>query len=171
MEEESKGINQSRVLAVYLLIAALLQICLYVTLSLPRQNLGWMFYFDPRMGIFVVDSVVRGSELNIPGIFQWASALWLLVIALMLLKDHLMLKTYIFSEIILFLPNLLFILVVAIANLDPEHGFSIHELSLPVMVMLFFSIIPLTFAVHLILKNRELHRSSLRNPRLILFKD
>ena len=171
MEEESQGINQSRVLAIYLLVAALLQMCLYVALSISRIELGWAFYFDPRIGILFVDSVVRGSELRIPGIFQWASALWLLFIALMLLKGYLLLKTYIFSEIILFLPNFLFMLVVAIGNLDPEHGFSIYELAWPVTVMLFFSIIPLAFAIHLIQKNRELHRAGLRNPRMVLFKD
>jgi hypothetical protein len=94
-----------KTLGLYLMVGAILQICLYLALSLSSDAADWLFYFDPRMGIFFIESGLRGAELVVPGIFQWLSAVWILLLGLMLIRGRPLVKTYIVSEIILSLPN------------------------------------------------------------------
>jgi len=96
--------------------------------------------------MFFIESGLRGAELKIPGILQWLSAIWLLFIAIVLLRGRQALNAYIISEIIASIPNLLFFIMVLLANLSPAHGFSVGELLFPVSVMLLFSIIPMSVA-------------------------
>ncbi len=71
-----------------------------------------------------------------------------------MLSGRPLIKTYIASEIILALPSLLFSLVIVVGNLSPAHGFSIGELFYPVVIMIFFSIIPLSLAFWLLWSSR-----------------
>jgi hypothetical protein len=59
---------------------------------------------------------------------------------------HVWIKTYIVSEILLTLPNVLLAIGVILANMNPAHGFSVGELFVPALVMVPFTIIPLTLA-------------------------
>ncbi|MDT4965998.1 MAG: hypothetical protein QOJ64_735 [Acidobacteriota bacterium] len=127
-------------------MVSILQICLYLALSLSTDKADWLFYFDPRLGIFFLESGVRGAELIIPGIFQWLSAVWILLLGLMLLFGRPLVKTYIVSEIILSIPSIFFFLAIVWVNLSPAHGFSVGELSFPVLVMIAFSVVPLVLA-------------------------
>ena len=127
-------------------MASLLQTCIYVAMSLSPEKLGTIFYFDPRIGLFFTESGIRGAELQLPGILQWLSAIWLLVISLLLFGGRPIIKTYIILEIITSIPNLFFFVVIALANLSPAHGFSTGELVFPVLVTVLFSIVPLTLA-------------------------
>lgn len=133
-------------LSVYLLLASLLQICMYAVCSFSPEKLIAIAYFDPRIGLFFIESGIRGAELTIPGILQWLSAIWLLLISLLLLSGRSILKTYIISEIIVSIPNLFFVVVVVLANLSPAHGFSVGELFFPVVVMILFTSVPLILA-------------------------
>jgi len=139
--------QQAKYLGFYLLFASLLQICTYAAWSFSAEKPGGIFYFDPRIGLFFIESTVRGAELTIPGILQWLSVLWLLLISLLLSSGRAMLKTYIISEMIVSIPNLLFFVVIILGNLSPNHGFSVGELFFPVVVMMLFTIVPviLTF--------------------------
>ena len=56
--------------------------------------------------------------------------------------------------LLFFIPNLLFTLLIAAANMSPAHGFSTGELLFPILVMVIFSIIPLGLAVWLAWKLR-----------------
>lgn len=139
-------LSRTKTLGVYLLVGSILQICLYLVLSVGTDKYDWLFYLDPRLGIFFIESGVRRAELVTPGIFQWLSAVWILVSGLLLLFGRLLVKTYIVSEIIFSIPSLLFFLTIVLANLRPEHGFSVGELLLPVTVMIAFSAVPLVLA-------------------------
>lgn len=140
------NLKLARLLGAYLVMACVLQICAYLALSVSVEKFGWLYYLDPRIGIFFVESAVRGAEQPPPGVFGWVSAAWILALGLFLLSGRLRIKTYIISEIVLSLPNLLFVVAIALANLSSAHGFSVGELFFPVLVMIAFSVIPLILA-------------------------
>jgi hypothetical protein len=75
-------------LSLYLVFASLLQISLYVAWTLSPEQLGAIFYFDPRIGLFFIESGFR-TELNAPGVLQCLSATWLLVISLLMVSGRL----------------------------------------------------------------------------------
>jgi hypothetical protein len=153
--------QRTKTLGLYLILASLLQICLYLALSLSADKADWLFYFDPRLGIFFLESGVRGAELIIPGIFQWLSAIWILLLGLMLLFGRALVKTYIVSETILSIPSVFFFLAIVLANLSPAHGFSVGELLFPGLVMIAFSVIPLVLAFRI---RKKAARIELSNP-------
>ena len=88
----------------------------------------------------------KGAEPTIPGVERWLTVVWLLVIGGLLLTGRRLVWLYVVSEIILSLPNVLFFVLIVLANLSPAHGFSVGELFLPIMVTLAFSLIPLVIA-------------------------
>lgn len=92
--------QRTKTLGIYLLAGSILQLSLYLALSLSTDKAGWLFYF----GIFFLESGVRGAELINPGIVQWLSAVWILLLGLMLLFGRPLVKTYVVSEIILLIP-------------------------------------------------------------------
>ena len=139
----------------YLLVASVLQICMYAVWSFSPEKLIAIFYFDPRIGLFYIESGIRGAELTAPGILQWLSGLWLLLISLLLLSGRPILKTYIISEIIVSIPTLFFFVVIVLANLSPAHGFSVGELFFPVLVMILFTIVPVILAFRIWRKSAQ----------------
>lgn len=143
------------------MVGSILQICLYLALSLSTDKADWLRYFDPRLGIFFLESGLRGAELIIPGIFQWLAAVWILLLGLMLLFGRPLVKTYIVSEIILSIPSVFFFLAIIWSNLSPAHGFSVGELLFPVIVMIAFSIVPLVLAFRI---RKKPARIELSNP-------
>lgn len=140
--------RRSKRLDIYLLIASLLQIGFYAAWSLSPQNFGAIFYCDPRIGLFFIESVIRGAELTVPGLLQWFSAICLLVIALVL-RGWPIIIGYLIFEIIASTPSLFFFVVIVFANLSPAHGFSVGELFFPVLTMILFSVVPLLIAVRI----------------------
>jgi hypothetical protein len=137
--------SRTRALGTYVVVGGILQALLYLLLSISRSH-KWLFYFDPRIGIFFLESVWRGPEQIIPGIVRWLTVGWLLTIGGLLLMGRNLIWAYIISEIILSLPNVVFFVAIVIANLSPAHGFSVGELFLPLLVMIAFSIIPFALA-------------------------
>jgi hypothetical protein len=137
---------RTKTLGLYLLVVSILQICLYLAISLSSDKADWLFYFDPRLGIFFLESSLLGAEQVTPGIFQWLSAVWILLLGLLLLFGRSLVKTYIVSEIILSAPGVFFFLAIVWANLSPAHGFSVTELIFPLFVLVTFSVIPLVLA-------------------------
>ena len=137
--------NRTKILGAYLLVAGIVQASLYLAMSLPGDHL-WLMYFDPRLWIFFLEVTLKGPDLVTPWIFSWMSALWLIFLGGLIIFGHAWIKTYIISEILLSLPNVLLAIGVIWANMNPAHGFSIGELLFPVLVMLPFTIVPLTLA-------------------------
>jgi hypothetical protein len=42
-------------------------------MSISAERYQWLFYFNPRFGLYFVESVIKG-EPPPPGIFSWVSA-------------------------------------------------------------------------------------------------
>jgi hypothetical protein len=112
---------------------------------ISAERYEWLFYFDPRLGLYFVESVIRGEQPP-PGIFGWVSAAWVLALGLLLLSGRPLIRAYAISEVTLSAPTLLFVFVVTSANLSPAHGFSVGELFVPVCVMIIFTVVPLILA-------------------------
>jgi len=138
--------TRSKTLGLYILVGSFLQICLYLAVSLLTDKADWLLYFDPRAGIFFVESRLWRAEQLTPGIFQWLSAFWIVLLGLMLLLGRPVVKTYIISEIILSIPSFFFFLASVWETLSPEYGSSVEELLFPLIVMIAFSVVPLVLA-------------------------
>ena len=136
-------LKRVKILGAYLTVACALQICLYLAMSVSAEQFDWLFYLDPRLGLFFVEAGLRGAEQPPPGILGWVSAAWVLTLGLRLLSGRSLIRAYVISEVVLSAPSLLFVFVVAWANLSPAHGFSVGELFIPVCIMIIFSVVPL----------------------------
>jgi hypothetical protein len=152
--------RRSKILGSYLLVISLLQVCLYIALAVSVDTYDWLFYFDPRIGIFFLETCVRGAEQIAPGLLRWASAALLVTLGLLLLRGRSLVKTYIVLEVMLLLPNIVFFVLIIPANLSPAHGFSVRELFFPVLVAVAFSIIPLGLACWARSKGAEVELSN-----------
>jgi hypothetical protein len=147
--------QRTKGLGIYLVAASTLQIFLYLALSLSPEKYDWLFYFDPRIGIFFLETAVRGAEQVAPGLFRWSSAIWILLLGLLMFGGRPLVKTYIAAELFLVLPNIVFFFAIVRSNLSPVHGFSIGELVFPVIVMLVFSLVPLVLAFRIWRRNAQ----------------
>jgi hypothetical protein len=142
--------EQVKDVGVYLLGISLLQICLYLLMS-RASGASWLFYFDPRISLFFLETSVRGTEQAAPGVLRWLSAGWIFVLSLLLLRGRpnlriYALRAYIVSELLLLIPSIIFFLIVILSSLSSTHGFSVGELVLPALIIVVFSIIPLRLA-------------------------
>ncbi len=135
-----------KILGAYLLVISLLQMCLYLAMSLSPDEFDWLFYFDPRAGMFFLEALVRGTEQIVPSLLRWLSAAWIFLIGGLLFSGRPIVKAYVASELILLLPNICFFLLIVWANLSPAHGFSVGELFFPILVTVIFSLVPLWLA-------------------------
>ena len=152
-----------KVLGIYLIAICALQICLYLVISfVAAKEDFWLLYFEPRVGtIVIIELFARGAQrIVLTGILRWLSVVWILALGLLMLFGRPLIKTYIVSEIILALPSLLVflvILVIAGAGLSsarPETGMDFLGLIfIPILVAIFFTIIPLGLAFWLLLSS------------------
>jgi hypothetical protein len=140
-------LRRVKILGYYILAVCVMQIAIYLLLALSKGSADWLIYFDPRLGLFYFESGLRGKEAVAPTLVRWFSALWMFGLALLLLAGRRLVRIYIVSELVLSLPNVLFVVAIVWANLSPAHGFSIGELLVPLMVMLVFSAVPLGVAL------------------------
>jgi hypothetical protein len=122
--------NRTRILGAYVVVAGLLHAVLYLLLSTSRNH-DWLFYFDPRIGTFFLETGWRGAEQIVPGVVRWLTVGWLVMIGVLLFTGRTLIQAYIISEIILSLPNIFFFVVIVLANLSPAHWFSVGECSFP----------------------------------------
>lgn len=146
-----------KTLGIYLVVLALMQTALYIILAFSNK-LEWLFYFDPRIGITAFEEAIYlwGVEPNIPGIFGWISAGWLIIISIFFISGRPLIKTYIISELILAAPSLVFFSVIAFVNIRPSCGFSVGELIFPIPVFLVFSVLPLIIAFRCLREKKKL---------------
>ncbi len=112
------NLGRIRILGRYILIACILQVVLYFALALWKEGFDWLIYLDPRLGLFYFESGFRGKEEVAPTIVRWLSAAWILTLAVLLVSGRSLIKTYIVSEVVLSIPNLLFVLAIISANLS-----------------------------------------------------
>ena len=130
-----------RTLAFYIVAVATAQLVMYAAVSVFGGRVPWLFYFDPRIGLFVLETMLRNREVY-PGMLSWTSAFVLWAIGFILLRHPDRLRTYLFTEAALALPTLVFFVLTIAANIGPAHGFAIGELVVPVPVFIVASGLP-----------------------------
>lgn len=139
-------------LGIYLIAICSLQICLYFILILNPNDRRVLLSFEPRIGIFYMEVVFRAylspAAPVVHSIFSWLTAVWILTLGIFLSLGRPLLKTYIISEIIFFLPSLLLNLMVVVVMLSAGRRISIYDL-FTTLIPLAFSIIPLVWAIWL----------------------
>ena len=140
------------ILAVYLSVLAFLQIGLYFV-SFDRGSMGALLYLDPRLGInawLTGGQMTAEAQSNMAILSQkirWITAVWILVLGLLLTFRKPVVRLYVVSECLLALSTVAFFGMVVLANLTPSHGFSLGELFFPLMVFSIYTIAPLYIAL------------------------
>ena len=131
----------NRKLGIYVCFVASVQATLYAAACFNSEPL-WLFYFDPRIGLFFFESGLRGAEV-FPGMSSWASAVILLGLGIGMSWDLVTVGMYLIVEAILAAPTLLFFIWIALANQSPSHGLSVGELFIPIIVFTAASVLPM----------------------------
>jgi membrane protein insertase Oxa1/YidC/SpoIIIJ len=154
--------ERAKILGIYLIVICALQTCLYLAISFValKENL-WLLEFEPRIGtIVIIELFFRGTQQILTGILRGLSVVLILALGLLMLSGRPLVKTYIVSEIILALPNfllLLIVLVIGAVSLSSAHnetGMTFMRMTfIPILVMVFFTIIPLGLAFWLLLSS------------------
>jgi hypothetical protein len=127
-------------LAIYLILATVGQVVIY---AFWAKGDTWPFYFDPRIGFWVLQTLIVGHESSGPSFLSWASVLWLAVVAPAIHFKPKAVRVYRFGEPLMALPSIGFFGSVLWANMSPAHGFSLPELTIPVVVFVLFTVLPL----------------------------
>ena len=140
-----KKYRPGKLLATYLIVIGLCQLVLYSLISLS-DKLSVLFYFDPRFGLCFLEILLRGSE-RMPALLDWISAVVIIVIGLLLFKHDWLLPVYFIAEFLMAAPSLISFLFIAAANLSPNHGFSVRELAIPIVVFIFVTVVPLGIGI------------------------
>jgi hypothetical protein len=129
----------------YLLAIGAFQLVLYLLLSISEQA-SVLFYFDPRFGLFFLETILRGSE-RMPSLLGWLSAIVIIALGWLVFTRERFLALYFGVEFLLAGPSILTFIFVAAANLSPNHGFSVGELVFPGTTFIFVTVIPVIIGV------------------------
>jgi len=136
-----------KILGLYISVIAIAHLCLYAVLNLFSESLGWLFYFDTRIGLFFAETVMKHSEGTPPALTAWLVEITLLAIGVSMMAGKRLLKTYIVVEGLLTIPYLFFFLLIMAAGMSASHGFSPAELFLPSAVVIVGCVLPLVYAI------------------------
>ena len=136
-----------KILGIYVSAIALAHLCLYVVLNLFSESLGWLFYFDTRIGFFFIETVIKHSEGTPPAVTAWLIELGELILGIAMIFGRNLLNTYIIIESILTIPYVLFFLLIMAVGMSASHGFSPAELLIPSAIVIFASVLPLAYAL------------------------
>lgn len=131
-----------KVVGVWVVVVAIFQLGLYTAATVAGERAMWLFYFDPRWGIFFLQSVLFHSEA-FPSVPLYASALLLLGAGVAVLRDEKWIVHYSWLEAALSAPTVVFIAIVMISNAPANDGFSVRELLFgPFPVFIVCSVVP-----------------------------
>ncbi len=140
------GMLASSVLfGIFLMCLAAVQAGLYASLAVGGDSLRWLFYFDPRIGWSLFETIVREQE-GFPGITSWATAVVAAIVGAMLIRNPTSIKIYFVAGAILALPTVAMFVLVVVQNLSPSEGFSVGEPIISGPIFLLVSVIPFTMA-------------------------
>ena len=132
------------------------QAALYTVAGRGGEPVGRLFYFDPRIGWFFLESLMRRDE-TFPGVTSWATAGVALTLGIALLRGRVGGRAYVAAEAVMALPTLCMFLCIGVRHMSPAHGFSAGELLIPVLVFIVVSAGPLGWALWRGLANQRLH--------------
>jgi hypothetical protein len=144
-----------KLLGGYLVAVAVTQLLIYVAVTWFGDHLGWLMYFDPRFGVYVLEDIARHAAGGVtgpyPALLSWLSALPLLASGVAVLRNQRHLRTYRLVEIALAAPTIVFIVIVLVANVSASDGFSLRELFVgPIWVFFAVSVFPFSVASQLL---------------------
>lgn len=140
----------ARILGVYLVVISALQLSLYAYLhSGMAGEPGWLTYqvLDPRTYWSMIEQSIRGTEpadLTIVGLL---SAMWILAIGISFVIGRLPFTTYIASELVLGIPQLLLSLPWGLLMVSEGEG--IGTSFAPAILVVFFTLVPVPWAAYL----------------------
>lgn len=156
--------KHTRFLGIYVSAAALAHLCLYVVLNLFSDTLGWLFYFDTRIGFHFIETVVKHSEGTPPALTAWLIEIGLLALGIGMFTGKNLVRIYVIIESILTIPYLLFFLLVLAVGMSANHGFSPTELLIPSAVVVLASVLPLVYAIWILWRFRSKNSLSIAQP-------
>lgn len=142
-----------KILGIYLLVLGALQLVLYLLLSISEEA-GVLMYFDPRFGLFFLETILRGSE-RVPAVLGWLSAIVIIALGWLVFSRERFLALYFIGEFLLSVPSILTFIFVAAANLSPNHGFSVGELVFPGTTFIFVTVIPVLIGLSALLTREK----------------
>ena len=137
-----------RGLGAYLLALACAQMCLYLAWTEERSE--WLIYIDPRGGTSGLESLLRDTELIMPGTLSWGSAFVLLGVAAFLVATNHGLRLYLVIEALLAAPTVIAFAGNVIIRMLPTYGLAIAELQIPASIFLIFTVVPINLALRII---------------------
>lgn len=147
MNFDQSHARRRRRLARYLGGIAIFQGVLYAATAF--DSVGFLVYFDPRLGLFALETIVLGREVY-PAFSCIASVPILAGCAVWVWRAPAGLVAYFLVETILMAPSLYFFWIIVRANVDPSHGFSVGELVFPVLVYLVATAAPMALVGRLL---------------------
>jgi hypothetical protein len=132
-----------RILGISHICVGAVQAALYATITLGGHSLMWLFYLDPRIGWFMLETMIRQDQA-VPGVTSWATAMLACVVGVILIRNPARIGVYLAAETIMALPTLGMFVLVVVQSMSPTHGFSIGELMIPIPIFIMVSVVPLT---------------------------
>jgi hypothetical protein len=148
-----------RVLGYYLVAIGISQLVLYTLLSIS-ESFGYLFYFDPRFGLFFIETILRQHE-QIPAILGWVSAAVIIAMGLWVRSARVAVTIYLIVEGLIAIPTFLILIMLAAVNMSANHGFSRGEILFPLIVCLLTSTVPMVLAIYIIVIGRVKETSTL----------
>jgi len=137
---------------------SVLQALLYIVETIWR-SLKWLAYFDPRLGLRLLELAVSDKDGFLPGILSWASVALLAWLGFKLSKDRKVIGLYILFELLAALPSLLLVLLLFLGNpLHPERNSRAEPIILS-LALLAFTVLPLLIAVGWVIEYRVPNRN------------
>jgi hypothetical protein len=142
---------RTRLFSIYLCLLAVAQFIFYsFVVTDPFKYGSYLLYYNPRFGLLFLEETISANSA--PSILSWASVIVLFCVGVvMFLKPTL--KLYLIAESIMATPSIVFFFLILIFNANPNDGFSIRELPMPVLTFVLFSGPPLFGA--LLLRRRQ----------------
>ncbi len=141
------------ILGPYITAVALAHLCLYILLRGYRDEAGWLFYFDTRIGFFFIETLFQHSEGKPPALTAWLSELYGLILGVSILLGRNLVKVYAVVESLLSIPYVLFFVLVIAVGMSANHGFSPEELIVPTLTVVFARVVPLGYAYWILFRS------------------
>jgi hypothetical protein len=109
-----------------------------------------IYRFDPRMGLFLLESRLRETVLASPALLSWASVAPLFAASLLIRLSGRGLKLYLAFESLLSVPTIIVFAMIIITRIGSPEGFPIFNLAAPLAVFTIFSLVPFGEAVRIL---------------------
>ncbi len=130
----------TRILGVYLLCIVSFQVFVYLQI----ENIGNIFIYDPRIGLHAMLEMLFHGKMEMPEmmLIEWLTAAWLGCIAVLMVLGKSLIRTYVISESILFILNVVIVAILICENCGFLDEFPAHIIRAALVMMIPATIIP-----------------------------